>query len=529
MKVITQKEAAALIKDGSNIVMAGFTSALLPDHILRGIEGRFIEEGHPRDMELTTISCTGTKVPGEGMDRLARKGMLRGLRTTHMSMCPNLQQAVMDNDIYCNIYTFGALAQLIRDMGAGKPGTITSIGKGTFIDPTIEGGKGNSVTKDASCEVIDIHGEDYLFFPAFDVDVAILRGTTMDENGNLTMEEEIAYMNTLEAAQAVKRNGGIVIVQVKNIVKAGTLDPRSVQLPGIMVDYAVVSPAEHHMQTALHEMREDFTQRSRVELDELLSNVAPMSERFVIARRAAMELRKGDIINLGIGVPEWVGDVAVQENFFMDITPTIECGHIGGLPSAGLNFGACYNPEYVTNCTRQLDWYDGGGLDIGILSAAEIDMSGNTNVSNFSKIVGPGGYIDIASAAKRVVFCGTLTARGLRVGIGDGKLTIEEEGKVKKYIPKVKQITYSGLEAMRRRQPVTYITERCVLRLRTDIGPDDVLSGEPALELVEVAPGIDVETQVLPFIGFDVKISPDLKEMDPRIFTDEPMGYSLPE
>ena len=528
MKIIEQHEVAGLIKDGANVAASGFATSILADHIIRGIEKSFLETGHPRDLELTTISCIGDKTPGEGMDRFAHRGLLRGLRTSHINMCPLLQKAVTDGDIYCHIYTFGALVQLMRDMGSGKPGTITDVGIGTFIDPRLEGGRANRKTKEDVAEVMDIGGSEYLFFPSFGLDVAILRGTTMDMNGNVTMEDEVTYMDILEVAQAVKRNGGIVIVQVKNLVAAGELDPRSVQLPGIMVDYAVVAPARHHMQTMASPMNEDFTQRKHVLLVDLLAKVAPMSERLAIARRAAMELRKGDTINLGMGVPEWVGDVAVQEGFFEELTMTLECGHIGGLPASGLNFGGCYNPEYVTHCSRQLDWYDGGGLDVGILSAAEVDRFGNTNVSKFGKIVGPGGYINIATGAKKMIFCGTLTTGGLKVGIGDGRLKILKEGSKKKYVSDVCQVTYSGLQALRRRRPVTYITERCVLEMRRDVTPEDVLAGEPLLELTEVAPGIDVKTQVLDQIGFEVKVSPQLKKMDPRIFTDEPMGYELP-
>lgn len=528
MKIIRQDEVAGLIKDGANVAASGFATSILADHIIRGIEKSFLETGHPRDLELISISCIGDKTPGEGMDRLAHRGLLRGLRTSHMNLCPLLQQAVTNNEIYCNVYTFGALVQVMRAIGSGRPGALTNVGLGTFIDPRIEGGRANSKTTEDVARLMDIDGEEYLYFPGFDLDVAILRGTTMDFSGNVTMEEEVTYMDILEVAQAVKRNGGIVIVQVKNIVEDGALDPRAVQLPGIMVDYAVVAPRLHHMQTMASQMNEDFTQRKRVLLVDLLSKVAPLSERLVIARRAAMELRKGDVINLGMGVPEWVGDVAVQENFFEEITTTLECGHIGGLPASGLNFGGCYNPEYVTTCSRQLDWYDGGGLDIGILSAAEVDRFGNTNVSKFGKVVGPGGYINIATGAKRAVFCGTLTADGLKVAIGDGRIEILQEGKKKKYVKDVCQITYSGIEAMKRSQPVTYVTERCVLRLRTDVSYEEVMAGEPMLELIEVAPGIDVKTQVLDLIDFEVRVSPELKEMDPRIFTDGPMGYMLP-
>lgn len=513
MKIIEQKDIKELIKDGSTVASTGFTTSLLCDHVFRVIETSFLESGHPSDLEFVCIPMLGNKKPGEGMDRLAHKGLLRGLRTTHINMVPNIQKAVMDGSIYCYMYPYGCLTQLYRDMGAGKPGTISKVGLGTFIDPRIEGGKCNEKSEEDICSVIKVEGEEYLFYKKFPIDVAVLRGTTCDEKGNVTCEDEILFAESLEIAQAVKQNGGIVIVQVKNIVPAGKLRPREVVIPGVMVDYAMIAPVEHHMQTMATEMNDDWTHRENVRLEKM--SPVPLDERKIIARRAAMQIAKGSVINLGMGIPELVGAIAAEEGFESDITMTVECGIVGGVPVSGLDFGGCYNPQFVTNSARQMDWYDGGGLDLCVLSAAEVDRFGNTNVTKFGRIVGPGGYINIATGAKEAIFCGTLTAGGLKIETGDGSLKIVKEGNKKKYVKDVEQITYSGKQAVRRGQKVTYITERAVFRLRDD----------DTVELVEIAPGIDVHKQVLDLIDFDVRVADDLKEMDSRIFTDEPMGH----
>ena len=562
MKLIKKEDLKDIIKDGDSVATCGFTSAMLCDHAFRGIEESFLECGHPRDLEIVSVPFIGTRTPGEGMDRLAHKGLLRGARTTHINLCPNVQKAVMNNEIYCMMYPFGCIVQLYRDMGSGKPGIISKVGLGTFIDPRIEGGRCNEKTTENVCEVMEIAGEEYLFYPKFDLDVAIIRGTSADEKGNITLEDEAVLQENMEIAQAVKSNGGTVIVQVKNIVPAGSMKPREVIIPGIMVDYVLVAPPEHHMQTMVTYMNPDWTHRARTE--NVRMPEAPMDERKIIARRAAMEIPSGAVINLGIGVPEMVGAVAAEEGFSEDITMTVECGHVGGIPAGGFDFGGCYNPDYVTNSVRQMDFYDGGGLDVCVLSAAEVDRFGNTNVTKFGRIVGPGGYINIATGAKEAVFCGSMTAGGLEIKAGDGKLKIISEGKKKKFVSDVEQITYSGRNAAQRGQKVTYITERAVFRLVAGDGDSSELGAEsgaegksssasaaggaqvsggaqeadgaakdskptngPALELIEIAPGIDLEKDVLDQIEFEVAVSPDLKLMDERIFTDGPMGLTI--
>ena len=355
------------------------------------------------------------------------------------------------------------------------------------------------------------NGEEYLYYPGFPIDVAILRGTSIDPKGNVTMEDEAMLMDAMTIARAAKQQGGTVIVQVKRLAEEGELDPRAVQIPGVMVDYAVLAPEEKHMQTATTVYNAGWAQKERVDLGEM--EPIPLNIKKVLARRAAMEVGKGDVINLGAGVPELVAAVASEEGFADDITMTVECGHVGGMPMSGLDFGACYNPDYVTTAVNQAEWYDGGGLDIGILGAAEVDRYGNANASKFGTVVGPGGFMDIASGTKKIVFAGTFTTKGLAAKVEDGKIHIVCEGAKKKYVADVEQITFSGRQAVESGQDVMYITERAVFRLT-----------EKGLLLTETAPGIDLEKDILDLLDFEIEVSPDLAMMDERIFRDEPMG-----
>lgn len=516
MEIITAAEAAEKIKDGASIGTTGFLFAMVCDHIFDAVEERFLKTGHPKDIELTTFSVLGLRKDGTGVDKFAHPGMIRGARIGHMLWSPRLRRMITENEIYCNIYPLGCLTQLVRDMGAGKPGIISKIGLGTFVDPRIEGGRANTVTKTDSARLMEIDGEEYLYYPKFPLDVAILRGTSIDPRGNVTMEDEAMLMDAMSYARAAKQNGGIVIVQVKRLAEEGELDPRVVQIPGVMVDYAVIAPPENHLQTATTEYNAGWAQKERAELGDI--EPLPLNIKKVIARRAAMELSKGDVINLGAGIPEMVGSVAAEEGFAGDVTMTVECGHVGGLPMSGLDFGACYNPDYVTTAVSQAEWYDGGGLDVGILGFAEIDGDGNVNASKFGTVVGPGGFMDIATGTEKIVFAGTLTnagsmkRNGLKTFVEDGKIKIFEEGKKKKFVSEVEQITFSGPQALKNGQDVTYITERAVFKLT-----------EKGLVLTEIAPGIDLEKEVLDQIEFEITVSPQLKEMDPRIFREEKM------
>jgi len=510
MKVVSIEEAVAAIKDRSTMVITGFTGCIVPDYILKGIEDAFVSGGKPNNLTLVwNNSITGGE--GLGSDRLAHNGLITKAISAHLNLMPKMQAMVDREEIPCNILPLGCMTQLYREIGRGSPGLITKIGLGTFIDPRIAGGKANSITTDDLVEVMEINGEEYLFYKSFPIDVAVIRGTTIDTHGNLSCEREVALTDGLAAASAVKRSGGIVIAQVENVCAFGSISPRDIYVPGIMIDYAVVSPPEFHPMAMGHaEYIDALAHKHRVELGSLPP--LPMNERKIMARRAAMELRAGQIVNLGFGVPEGIASVAAEAGIADKMILTVEVGQVGGVPCGGPLFGASYNSEYCTDMTRMMDWYEGRALDLAFLGAVEVDSCGNTNVTKIGKTIGPGGYINIAQTAKKMCFCGALTAKGLKVEAKDGKLVIESEGKLKKYVPDVEQISFSGKTAIKENQEVLYITERAVFRQTPD-GP----------MLIEIAPGIDLQTQVLDQIAFDIKVSPELKIMDERIFREEAM------
>ena len=411
----------------------------------------------------------------------------------------------------------GVATHLLRDIAAGKPGTITHIGLHTFIDPRMEGGKLNETTAEDIIELISLNGQEWLFYKAFPVNVALLRGTTADRNGNIGMEKEAATIEALAAAQAARNSGGIVIVQVERVTDSRIPDPKLVIIPRTLVDFVVKAKPENHMQTWSSEYNPSFTGEAAVA--ESVSIPMPLNERKIIARRSAAELTPDATVNLGIGIPEGIVSVAGEEGLAEEIVLTVESGAIGGLPAGGLSFGASSNPEAVISHPSQFDSYDGGGLNIAFLGLAQVDREGNVNVSKLGKkIIGCGGFIDITQGTKNIVFCGTFTYSGLEVKIEDGKLKIISEGKLRKFIDRVEQITFNGKYAAEKEQKILYVTERAVFELKKE-----------GLELIEIAPGIDLEKDILGQMEFKPQISGALKQMDPRIFRDGPMGLKLKE
>lgn len=513
-KEVTVNEAVSIIKDGSTVGITGFMGSACPEYVLKAIEESFLNSGHPCELTLTHSPGVGDG-KDRGMNHMAHKGLLRRVIASHYNLAPMLQNMVDANEIEAYLLPQGTLAQLYREIGAGRPGVITKTGLGTFVDPRQECGKCNALATKNLVELITLGGEEYLWYKSFPIDVAIIRGTSIDEHGNISLEKETTILDQRALAVAARRSGGIVIAQVERVVSSGAINPRDVIVPGILVDYAVIAPPECHYQN-FADLPYDaaLSQEFRIPVGSL--PVLEMSDRKIIARRAAMELPKGAVINLGIGVPEGVSSVAVEEGFSNQIVMTVESGHIGGVPSAGASFGGAYNPEAVIDMGRHFDFYDGGGLDVCFLGAAEVDGMGNCNVSKFKKTVGPGGFINISANTPKAVFCGTLTAGGLKTEVKDGKLIIVQEGKFKKYVKKVQQITFSGEYAVKSGQKVLFITERAVFEL-----------DENGVVLTEIAPGIDLEKQVLPMVDFDLRVSPNLKLMDERIFKDEPMGLKL--
>jgi propionate CoA-transferase len=510
-KVITPEAACRLVLDGDTLVIGGFVGIVVPEELLIGLANRFEETGGPR--ELTLLFAAGQGDGGaRGLNRLAAEGLIRCAIGAHWDFIPGLGALALDGRIEAYCLPLGVMTHLYRETAAGRPGLITRVGLGTFVDPRVEGGRINAVSKRDLVRVMELDGEEFLFYPSRPIDVAFLRGTTADGEGNVTMEREAATLDSLSIAQATKNSGGIVIVQVERVTTRHALAPREVRIPGIFVDGVVVArDSASHMQTFAERYNPAYVGGVSVVVD--VTGTRSMDVRKAIARRAAMLLRINSVVNLGVGIPEGIATVAGEEGILDLITLTVEAGAIGGVPAGGLSFGAAANAQAIIDEPYQFDFYDGGGLDQAFLGMAEVDRHGNVNVSRFGRrLAGAGGFIDISQSARSVFFLGTFTA-GADIAVGDGRLDISRDGAVQKFVDEVGQVTFNGARAHASGQSVHYITERCVLRL-----------GDDGLELIEIAPRVDLERDVLARMAFSPQIAPDLREMDPTIFTDAPLG-----
>jgi propionate CoA-transferase len=508
-KVVSVEDAVAVIRPGDTVATSGFVGVGTPDAVIAGLESRFVETGTPRDLTLVFAAAPGDG-RDKGLNRLARVGLVRRVIGGHFGLVPKISQMVTEGAIEGYNLPLGCISQLFREIAGRKAGLISKVGLRTFVDPREGGGKLNRRTTEDLVELLSIAGEPWMFYRAFPIQVAILRGTTADPEGNITMEREALTLDNLAIAMAAKNSKGLVIVQVERLAASGSLSPRHVKIPGSLVDCVVLAGPEHHAQTYATAYNPAFSGEMRVPVDRIAP--LPLDERKVIARRCAFELPLGGVVNLGIGMPEGVAAVAAEEKLLDLVTLTAEPGIIGGLPQGGLDFGAAVNPGAIIDQNQQFDFYDGGGLDLACLGLAQADRYGNVNVSRFGgRLAGAGGFINISQNARKLIFVGTFTAGGLKIEVGEGRLAILQEGRSQKLIEAVEQVTFSGRLAAESGQPVLFVTERCVFRL-----------AESGLELVEVAPGIDIEKDILARMAFRPIVGAP-KLMNDRLFRREPM------
>ena len=516
-KIVSAADAVRLIRAGDTVATGGFVGIGVAEHIAIALEALYLDEDdtraeadRPRDLTLLFAAGQGDG-KSRGLNHLAYPGLVRRAIGGHWALLPKLQQLAIENRIEAYNLPQGVITHLFRDAAAGKPGHLSRIGLGTFVDPRFGGGKLNQRTVDELVSLMTIDGEEYLFYKAIPVDVAIVRGTTADPDGNITMEREALTLEMLSIAMAAHNNGGLVIVQVERIAERRTLNPRQVKIPGILVDCVVVAPPEHHQQTFGTAYSAGFASEMRVPASD--AETIALGVRKVIARRAAMELRSNSVVNLGIGMPEGVASVAAEEKMADLITLTAEPGVIGGIPAGGLNFGAAINAQAIIDQPYQFDFYDGGGLDLAVLGMAQADAQGNVNVSKFGpRLAGAGGFINISQSAKKVVFAGTFCSGACDIAVQDGRLVIARDGATRKFVLEVEHRSFAGGYAAARGQEVVFVTERCVFQL-TPAG----------LELTEVAPGVDLQRDILDRMDFNPIVGrPAL--MDARIFQPEPMG-----
>lgn len=499
--------AAGLIQDGQTIASGGFVGAAHPEALTAAIERRFQAGAGPRDLTLVFAAGQGDG-KSRGLNHLAHQGLLRRAIGGHWALIPGLGRMAIAGQIEAYNFPQGVICQLIRDIAAGRPGCITHVGLGTFIDPVNRGGRLNESTPEELVSRIELDGRTWLFYRAFPIHVGLIRATAADPFGNLVMDEEAVVGEVLPIAQAAHNGGGKVIAQVRRILDRPA-PPHQVKVPGILVDHVVVASESEHSLT-FAEARNTSYFSSRPDNEDSTSTGfknLPAGTRRIIASRACDELLPGAIANLGIGMPEGIAVIAAARQMLDQFTLTLESGPIGGIPAGGLSFGASAWPEAIIDQPAQFDFYDGGGLDYAALGAAQVDRHGNVNVSKFhDRVAGVGGFVNISQNARRLVFCGALTSGGLEVEVSNGELRIVKEGSIRKFVDHVEQVSFSGAVAAASNREVLYVTERAVFQL-TSAG----------LRLTEVAPGIDIQTQILNLIDFQPIID-DVRPMAASCF-----------
>ncbi len=530
-KFITAKEVAQLIPDGAVVGLAGMGLSGWAEEVACAIRDNFKETGHPCGLNIKQGSAMGDWGYGNaflGWDRTSRPdgpdkehgargatrlgeagpGLVTKWTSAHIGSAFSLLELARKGELECYCLPQGVIINLWREIGAGRPGLITKTGLGTFVDPRLDGGRMNEAAKDELVKVIEFNGEEYLFYPSFKPDVALLRGTVADEDGNISFVNESVINEGFAVANAVKNSGGIVIVQVEYLARRETLNAKEIKIPGVLVDYVVqAKDPMSSWQTEGRYWEPSYSGQFRIPLANI--PVLPLDERKVICRRCAMEIKDGAVLNLGVGVPADVASVVNEEGMLDHVTMSTESGMVGGVPSALPNFGSAFNPQAIITPNEMFDLISGGGLDMTCLGIGEIDQDGNNNVSYMGdRLIGPGGFIDITSRTPKVVFAGTFMAKG-RYEVADGRLRIVQEGSIRKFKEHVRQITFSGKYAPDT-QKVMYVTERAVFELR-----------DHRVVLTEIAPGIDLERDILANMDFVPEIHPDLKIMDEGLFREK--------
>ncbi|RTM08852.1 MAG: 3-oxoacid CoA-transferase [Hyphomicrobiales bacterium] len=510
MKILSAAEAALLVEDGDTILIGGSGGGhSVPDALMEAVEQRFLATRQPRNLCCVHPVGLGDR-DRKGASRFAHPGLLKRIVCGAFVDSPPIAAMAASNLIEAYTLPQGALSQLIREIAAGRPGLITHVGLNTFIDPRHGGGRQSETAIEPLVEIIRLGDRDWMFYQPFKIDVAFIRGTTADEDGNISMEHEAVYGEMLSMAQATRNSGGLVLAQVKRMAARDSLPGKSVKVPGMLVDAVIVEPDQS--QTFRTQYDAAYAGEIRVPVGSLPQ--LPLDARKIVARRCALELTPGAICNIGSGISTGLPLIAAEEGILDHIVLTNEQGVVGGIPVDGYDFGAGRNYSALIDQPYQFDFYDGGGIDLAYLSAAEIDRNGNVNISRFAdKIIGVGGFVNISQNAKKVMFSGTFTAGGLQVACGEGGLKIVNEGRSRKFVESVNQVSFSGRYSAERRQEVLFITERAVFRL---------INGE--LELIEIAKRVSLENDILAQMDFAPKISASLKPMDERLFGSGPMG-----
>jgi len=523
-KIISFERAAALVPDGAVLAVSSSSGLNTPDAILAALGARFRAEGRPRGLTVLMPISAGDMYGIKGIDHLAQPGMLaRVIGGSYPSGPssfdpPRIREMIGNDEVAAWNLPSGVLFDMLRDVAAKRAGVLTKVGLGTFVDPRLDGGRMNASARPDIVRVVEFGGEEWLHVPNIAPDVGILRGTTADEDGNVSMEHEGAYLGAVDVALAVRNSGGVVIAQVKRTMARGSIPPHRVIVPSTLIDFVVVDP----QQKQPTEIAYDPSLSGEARRPESSFEPVPFGPDKVIARRAAMELHAGDVVSLGFGISPLVPYILIEEGQSAAVTWSIEQGPIGGIPANGFPFGCAYNAQAILSSPQQFTYFQGGGFDTALLSFLEIGRDGSVNVSRLALrphvTAGCGGFVDITARARKMVFSGYFRAGGIELDARDGAMRIVRDGRHGKLVPAVEQVTFNGARALAEGRQALYVTERCVLELR------------PAgLTVIELAPGVDLHRDVLAQAGFALQVADDLRPMDPRLFRPEPMRLVLPE